>query len=75
MTGDATLGGEQLEIERALKEPQKRHAGNREGAGEDHDTLVGPGMPEEVGQREKRGDDGELADLHAHVETDQAQQQ
>ena len=69
------LEREQFEIECSFDEPGEGKSCDAEGTGHQHKSLVGPGVPQVVSERQKDRDDRELSRLYSQVETHQAQRQ
>src|SRR3984893_3741175 len=66
-----SMNGQETEIESALDEPQRRYRGDCAGASRQNDPAIQPGSAQEIGERQKRGNDRDLPHLHPEIEADQ----
>src|SRR3972149_9366440 len=67
--------GQYAKVPRALDEPDERDDDDTHGAAGHHQPLVEPGSAQREGNRQKQRHDGELAEFHTKVESDQGDEQ
>src|SRR5258708_20792118 len=71
----AELYKTQLQVERALDQPDPGDDGDRSRANEKHQAAIDPGTAQRESERQESGDDRKLAGFHAQVEATQGNQQ